>query len=315
VSQLPGASAPTLSVIIVSWNVCDLLRACLSAVSRAQDRGLALEVIVVDNVSADGSVEMVRREYPQVRVIANTENRGFTGGNNQGLALGAGRYLMLLNPDTEVQDGALQTLVDYLEAHAEVGAVGPQLRNPDGSVQSSRRRFPTLATAFFESTWLQRWAPRGLLRRYYVQDRGDDETLAVDWVTGAALVVRRPVYEQVGGLDEDFFMYSEELDWCRRIKAAGWQVVYLPAARVVHHEGKSSEQAVPARHVNFQRSKIRYFRKYHGRAAAAVLRVFLLALYAQQLAFEWLKGLLGSKPELRRQRVQAYWQVIRSGLR
>lgn len=313
--ELPGASAPILSVIIVNWNVRDLLRTCLSAVLRAQDRGPAREVIVVDNVSADGSVEMVRREYPQVRVIANRENRGFTGGNNQGLAASTGRYLMLLNPDTEVQDGALQTLVDYLEAHAEVGAVGPQLRNPDGSVQSSRRRFPTPATAFFESTWLQRWAPRGLLRRYYVQDHGDDETLAVDWVTGAALAVRRAVYEQVGGLDEDFFMYSEELDWCRRIKAAGWQVVYLPAARVVHHEGKSSEQAVPARHINFQRSKIRYFRKYHGRAVAVVLRSFLLALYAQQLASEWLKSLLGSKPELRRQRVQAYWQVLRSGLR
>jgi N-acetylglucosaminyl-diphospho-decaprenol L-rhamnosyltransferase len=315
VGESSGAPVPTLSVIIVSWNVRDLLRACLSSVLRARDEGLELEVIVVDNVSADGSVEMVRCEFPQVRVIANSENRGFTGGNNQGMAASGARYLMLLNPDTEVRGGALQTLVAYLEAHAAVGAVGPQLLNPDGSVQSSRRRFPTLAVAFFESTWLQSRMPRGLLRRYYVQDHGDDETLAVDWVTGAALILRRTVYEQVGGLDEGFFMYSEELDWCRRIKAAGWQVVYLPAAQVVHYEGKSSDQALPARHINFQSSKIRYFRKYHGRTAAAALRMYLLASYAQQLVLEWLKGLVGSKPELRRQRVQAYRQVLRSGLR
>lgn len=311
----PGRPVPTVSVVIVNWNVRDLLRACLQSVLRARDQGLALEVIVVDNVSADGSVAMVRTEFSQVRLIANSVNRGFTGGNNQGLELSTGRYLMLLNPDTVVADGALPSLVAYLDSHPGVGVVGPQLLNPDGTVQSSRRRFPTALTAFFESTWLQPWAPRRILRHYYVQDRSDSETQAVDWVTGAAMVVRREAYAATGGLDEDFFMYSEELDWCRRIKAAGWEVVYLPEARVVHHEGKSSEQAVAARHINFQRSKIRYFRKYHGRVIAHALRIFLLALYALQLVLEWLKGLTGSRRELRRQRVHAYWQVLRSGLR
>jgi N-acetylglucosaminyl-diphospho-decaprenol L-rhamnosyltransferase len=308
-------NAVDLSVVIVNWNVRDLLRTCLRSVLAEARPDFTVEAIVVDNGSHDGSVEMLREEFPTVVLIANTRNRGFTGGNNDGLAVARGRVVMLLNPDTEVRAGALGALVSYLDTHPEAGAAGPQLLNPDGSVQSSRRRFPTLATALFESTWLQPLAPRGVPRDYYVLDRRDDETCAVDWVTGAALAVRREAFERVGGLDERFFMYSEELDWCRRIRQAGWQIVYLPQAQIVHHEGKSSEQAVPARHINFQRSKVLYFEKYHGRFVAGVLRVFLLALYAWQLALEAFKGALGSRRDLRRQRVAAYWQVLRSGLR
>jgi GT2 family glycosyltransferase len=128
-------------------------------------------------------------------------------------------------------------------------------------------------------------------------------------------MTRRAVVNEVGLLDPDYFMYSEELDWCRRIKTAGWRVVYLPAAKIIHHEGKSSEQAVTARHINFQRAKLRYFRKYHGFLVTLALRLFLLLNYIWQLALESVKGLLGHKKELRRQRVKAYWQVIRSGLR
>jgi len=198
--------------------------------------------------------------------------------------------------------------------HPDVGAVGSQLLYADGRIQSSRRRFPTLVTGLFESTWLQPLAPRKLLRHYYAQDLPDDETADVDWVMGASLMVRREVVEQVGGMDEAYFMYSEELDWCRRIKDAGWRVVYLPGAQVIHHEGKSSEQAVTARHVNFNRAKLRYFRKYHGRFAAALIRGVLLLNYAAQLLLEGVKGVLGHKRPLRWQRVRAYWQVLRSGL-
>jgi hypothetical protein len=132
---------------------------------------------------------------------------------------------------------------------------------------------------------------------------------------GAALMVRRKVIDQVGLMDEAYFMYSEELDWCRRIKDAGWRVVYFPRAEIVHYEGKSSEQAVTARHINFQRAKLRYFRKYHGRPACALLRAFLLLSYAGQLLLEGAKGLLGHKRALRRQRVSSYLQVLKSGLR
>jgi GT2 family glycosyltransferase len=302
-----------LSILIVTWNVRDLLRDCLRSIERGRG-GLDVEVIVVDSASADGSAAMVAAEFPWVRLLPQSENVGFPRGNNIALAVARGDYLLMLNPDTVVLTDALPTLVDYLWANPDVGAAGPQLLNPDGSVQSSRRRFPTLATGFLESTWLEGLAP-GVLRRYYALDLPDDETADVDWLTGACILVPRAVYEQVGGLDEGYFMYSEELDWCRRIKEAGWRVVYHPAARVVHHVGKSSEQAVTARHINFQRAKLRYFRKYHGRVAAGALRLFLLGSYAWQLLLEAAKGALGSQRELRRQRVRAYGEVLRSGLR
>lgn len=305
---------PDLSVIIVNWNVRDLLRRCLHSIL-ANVPGGQLEIIVVDNGSTDGSVEMVRREFPMVRLIANPDNRGFPAANNQGLEVARGRYVLLLNPDTEVVGDALATMAAFADAHPDVGIVGPQLLNPDGSVQSSRRRFPTLATALFESTWLQPYAPRRLLARYYVLDRPDDEIQEVDWVTGAALMARREAVEEVGPLDEGFFMYSEELDWCRRFREAGWRVVYLPTARIVHYVGKSSEQVLPARHIHFQTSKVRYFRKYHGPLAAGVLRWFLLGNYAWQIGLEGAKWLLGHKRPLRAERIAAYRQVLRSGLR
>ena len=319
--------AMDLSIIIVSWNVRDLLRKCLRSVNSQQstvhrplftarrDRSPFTEIIVVDNASRDGTVEMLRAEFPDARVLANAENAGFTRANNQALAIAQGRYLFLLNPDTELRPGALQTLYDYAEAHPRVGIIGPQLFYGDGSVQSSRRRFPTLATAFLESTKLQQWFPRNrVLTRYYMNDTRDDATQEVDWINGSAMFVRRAVHDQLGGLDEGFFMYSEELDWCYRAKQAGWQSVYLPAAQVTHYEGKSSEQASARRDIYFNTSKVRFFRKYHGALVAGVLRVFLLVTFVLQLAEESIKWVLGHKRELRAQRVQAYWQVLKSGL-
>ena len=315
-----------LSVVILSWNVRDLLRQCLESVlinqpSAAGQTGLATrpdplttEIIVVDNASTDGSVDMVRAEFPGVHVIVNAVNRGYAGGNNDGIAAAAGRYILILNPDTRVLGDALPAMVAYADARPGVGALGPQLLNPDGSVQSSRRRFPTLVTALFESTWLQSLAPRSVLNHYYLLDRADDAIQEVDWLTGACLLVRRQVIQQVGGLDEDFFMYSEELDWCRRIRQSGWQIVYLPSAQIVHYVAKSSDQVVAQRHIYFQTSKVRYFRKHHGELAGGLVRAALLAMYAGQLALEAAKGALGHKRALRFERVRAYWQVLRSGL-
>ena len=307
-----------LSIVIVSWNVRDLLRRCLYSIP---DTGYSVlgtgcvEVIVVDNASTDGSVEMVQAKFPGVRLIANADNRGFPAANNQGIAIAQGRHVFLLNPDTEVVDDALAAMVSFADAHPDVGVVGPQLLNPDGSVQSSRRRFPTLLTALFESTWLAPHAPRRLLARYRVLDRPDEATQDVDWVDGAALMARREAIQQVGPLDEGFFMYSEELDWCRRFREAGWRVVYLPEARIVHHRGKSSEQVAAASHIHFQTSKVRYFHKYHGRVVAETLRLFLMGNYIWQLGVEGAKWLVGHRRPLRAQRVAAYWQVLSSGLR
>ncbi len=329
-----------LSIIIVSWNVRDLLRQCLESIRRqsfdpaqvadppadpagpwgANLRGDAgdrrsTEIIVVDNASTDGTVEILRSEFPDVRVMVNSENVGFTRGNNQALAQAQGRYLFLLNPDTELRPGALQTLSVYMDAHPRVGMVGPKLYQADGSPQSSRRRFPTLATAFFESTKLQQWFPRNrILTRYYMLDTSDDAAQEVDWITGSAMFVRREVYGQVGGFDEGFFMYSEELDWCCRAKKVGWQIVYLPSVQIIHHGGKSSEQALAQRDIHFHSSKVRFFRKYRGAFIAELLRAFLLLMFAFQFAEESFKWLLGHKRARRAARVKAYAQVLKSGL-
>lgn len=305
-----------LSVIIVSWNVRDLLRACLRSVRQdLSQSSRSGEIIVVDNASGDGTVEMVRVEFPDVRLIANRENAGFTRGNNQALAQSQGRYLFLLNPDTELHPGALCALAEYAQAHPRAGIIGPRLVYGDGSAQSSRRRFPTFATSLLESTKLQQWFPRNrVLTRYYMLDTSDDATMPVDWINGSAMFVRREVYDQVGGFDEGFFMYSEELDWCYRARQVGWEIVYLPAAQVTHHEARSSDQVVAQRDIYFHSSKIRFFRKYHGASAAAFLRAFLLLMFAYQIAEEAAKWFVGHKRPLRSARIKAYMQVLRSGL-
>lgn len=304
------------SIIIVNWNVCALLRRCLQSLPGAAGPGLRVETIVVDNDSHDDSVAMVRAEFPAVRLLANTTNRGFSSGNNDGIRLAQGRTLLLLNPDTEMQPGSLAALLATLDAAPEVGMVGPRLLNPDGSVQSSRRRFPTLTTALLESTPLQPYFPdHPLLRRYYVADQPDDQAQDVDWITGACMLVRRSVIAQVGGFDEGYFMYSEELDLCRRIKAAGWRIVYQPAGVVFHHESQSADQDVPARHLRFNRSKVRYILRWHGRQAAAFLRLWLLALYAWQGSLEAAKWLLGHKRPLRAARLRMIGAVLGDGLR
>jgi N-acetylglucosaminyl-diphospho-decaprenol L-rhamnosyltransferase len=312
--------AHDLSIIVVSWNVRDLLRACLKSVteclSSGRGRALSSEVIVVDNASSDGSVEMLKDAFPEIHVIANDRNLGFTRGNNQGMALSDGRHVLLLNPDTEVLGDALGEMVAYMDDHPKAGALGPQLLYPDMQIQSSRRRFPDLRTAYVESTFLQSWfAQSGMLERYYVLDQSDEETQAVDWLVGACLLIRRETLEEVGLLDESYFMYSEELDWCYRAKKRGWEVVYLPTAQAIHHVGKSSEQVLPVRHIQFQRSKVLFFKKHHGRLRGEILRFFLLTTYLWQMIVEGLKWLVGHKRPLRRQRVAAYWQVLGSGLR
>lgn len=309
----PANEELDLSIIIVSWNVAELLHACLQSIEETRSR-LRLETIVVDSASADDSVAMIRAEFPSVRLIACDENVGFPRGNNIGLTQANGRNVLLLNPDTRVLPRALAAMVAYLDGHDDIGALGPQLLNPDGSVQSSRRRFPTMTTMLFESTWLEGLAPSGILDHYYARDLPDGVTADVDWLTGACIMAPRLVFEEVGGLDEGYFMYSEELDWCRRVKGAGWRVVYLPEAQVVHHTGKSSEQAVTARHINFQQAKLRYARKYHGAGRATLLRVYLLAGYAGQLVVEAGKGLVGHRRDLRWQRVRSYYEILRSGL-
>jgi hypothetical protein len=304
--------------------VRDLLRNCLRSLAQHAATAHQQHIIVVDNASDDGTAEMLREEFPAVHLQANTTNRGFTGGNNDGLRIAdalmvhgeAERFLLLLNPDTEVRAGTLDALLAFAQANHDVGLVGPRLRYADGRIQSSRRRFPDLVTALFESTWLQWVGPRRKLDQYYMREHADDETCDVDWVVGAAMLVRYAAYKAVGGLDEvRFFMYSEETDWCWRMKHAGWRVVYFPPAEVLHYEARSSGQVSARRMILFNTSKVRFIEKHYGAWQAGVLRVWLLGQFAWQLVLEGAKWLLGNQRVVRAARIRAYGGVLASGLK
>ena len=278
-----------------------------------KERGsLEIDVTVVDNASSDGSVELIRTEFGWVRLIENGRNVGFGAAHNQVLRRAAARYWLVLNSDAAPAPGALHTLVAFMDAHADVAVAGPCLRHPDGTVQPSRRRFPSRATLFMESTQVQRfWPDNRVLRRFYVRDRPDDVAQEVDWLAGACLCIRASAAREVGLFDERFFMYSEELDWCRRFKAAGWRVAYVPEAEVTHIEGGSSRADLVARDRRFQASKLAYAAKWHGPLLAAALRGYLIAEYALRGVEEASRMALGSRVAERRARLR----VIGSGLR
>jgi len=311
-----------VSIIIVSWNVQDFLVACLEsiikspvAINEPDGDKAVVEIIVVDSASSDGTVDLLKNKYPQVTLLAQSENVGFTRGNNIGFEVAQGRYLFLLNPDTEIIGDAIPQMVDYMDNHNDIGIIGPHTLNSDGTTQSSRRHFPTKTLAFFESTWLQPFAPEAMMTHFYISDKPDDAILDVDWMQGSALMTRREIYEAVGGLDTDYVMFSEEMDWCKRIRDAGWRGIYLGTAQIIHHGGKSTEQIGAQKHIWFQESKLRYFKKHHGAGFATILRLFLIINYLWQILIEGTKGAIGHKRELRKERVETYWQVLRSGLK
>ena len=300
-----------LSVSVVSFRTPELLRRCLAALA-AQRTELDLAVTVVDNASGDGSVDLVRSEFEWVNVIANVRNAGFGAAHNQALRRAHGRYWLVLNSDAAPRPGALRALVEAMDVAPRLGAAGPKLRYPTGEVQSSRRRFPTVATLFLESTQFQRfWPDNPVLRRYYVRDRSDEVAQDVDWLVGACLCLRPEALRQVGLFDERYFMYSEEIDLCRRLRAAGWRIRYEPRAEVVHLEGGSSRADLAARDQRFQASKLQYAARWHGQSVALALRAYLIAEYILRAAEECLKLASGS----RRPERQARLRVIGLGLR
>lgn len=262
-SSLP---APAVSIVIVNWNTRDILRGCLRSI--AAETRMPHEVIVVDNASRDGSAAMVREEFPEVRLIANAENRGFAGANNQGLRIATGEKLLLLNPDTIILDGAIDTMAAWLDAHPDVGCVGCRVMETDARLQLTSFADPGPLNLALVEFGLQRMAPRHRFwgrAEYGDWDRAGERD--VDVVSGMFMLLPRAVVDEVGLLDEAFFVYSEEADWCRRIRNAGWRCVYAPVARIIHLDGgsKSTVQVRSAMYVQMQKSKMHYLRKHHGR--------------------------------------------------
>lgn len=269
-----------LSIVVVSWNSSPYLRGCLSSIPSGAGK-LSYEVFVVDNASRDGSADLVRAEFPSSRLIANASNRGFAAANNQGLRLAAGRYAILLNPDTRLHEGALERLAAFMDGNPEVGACGPLLLNEDGSVQHAARRFPGFGFALGSMTILGRLGFfRGAYDRVKMRGVRFDAPMEVDQPSGAALFLRKSVLDRVGLLDEGFFIFFEEVDLCRRIKDAGSRIVLRPEARVTHYGGRSRRQDRASVILPRVRSLLRYLRKHEGAARSAVFEIAFRPLFA-----------------------------------
>ncbi len=299
-----------LAVVIVSWNVRDLLRECLrSLLADLEGAAVEVQVWVVDNASTDGSAEMVAADFPQVHLIASPENLGFAAGNNLALRAILGipseprtaQHVWLLNPDTRVLPGATAALLAALEAHPRAGVVGARLLNADGSLQQSAFRFPGLVQLLFELFPLpRRWYDTPLNGRYPRRRYEGELPFAVDHPLGASMVVRAAAIAQVGLLDEGYPMYCEEIDWCWRMRRAGWQALCAPAAPVVHYGGQSTAQAPLSSFVNLWSSRARLYARHHRPWRFRLARALVEAGMRRQMR--------NASPE----RVAACQQVIRA---
>ena len=267
-----GQAEPDLTIGIVNWNTRSDLEQALASVFSAPD-AVRREVVVVDNASTDGSPEMVRRRFPAAALVVNARNVGFARAHNQTLRAGRGRHFLLLNSDAVVHPGALEALVRFLDDHPRAAGAGPRLLNPDGSLQYSCRRFPTLLMGLFRNTPLGRLFPHNRFSRGYLMADWDHRLpREVDWLSGAAVCLRREALAQVGLLDEGYYMYCEDMDWCYRAHRAGWQIYYVPAAVVTHVIGRSSDLRPVGMALEFHRSMARFYRKHYARRYPVGLR-------------------------------------------
>lgn len=292
------AAPPRVSTVVVSFNTRDHLLRCLASLEAVL---LPLEVIVVDNASEDGSAEAVAERFPATRLVRNPENAGFGRASNQGIALSRAPYVLLLNSDAEVRPGALEALVGLLDGRPRVGAAGPRTLSGDGTVQVS---FGPPLTPLRE--WRQRRLVRGVRQRQPEALRRAAALAAVEhepaWLSASCLLARREALSDVGGFDEGFFLYEEDADLCRRLRQAGWALVFTPAAEVVHHLGRSMDRAADRAFLEYHRSHVLYYRKHNGPLATALLRSYLAATAAAGWALSWTQRGPAGQTARRRQR-------------
>ncbi len=254
-----------ISVVIVSWNSQAIVAQCLEALTRHRSK-YSFEIILVDNASSDGTPDMAASRFPQVRLIRNSENLGFAKANNIGIRQAKGRYVCLMNSDIVIRDACFDRMIEYLEQHADIGILGPKLLNPDLTLQDSCQSFPTLWNNLCEALSLNRLFPRS---RFFSERHwiffAHDRICDVPVLPAAFWLVRREAFEQEGLFDEQFFIYCEDMDLCKRFWNRGWKVIFSPEAEAVHHHGGSSSN-LPARfHLEQQRTALQYWRKHHGR--------------------------------------------------
>ena len=250
----------------MSWNTSDDLRACLLSLPASVRNPDDLEVVVVDNNSADNSPDMVAREFPEVRLVRLNENTGFSGGNNVALADLTAPYALLLNSDATASPGSLDALLDFADANPDMGIIGPKVLNPDGSLQYSCRRFPTFAAGLFRNVYLGKLFPNNKpAADYLMQDFDHAHTLDVDWVSGCALLIRKTCLDAIGLLDaRTFFMYCEDMDWCLSARQNKWRVVYFPGAIITHAIGSSSNNAAEKMIIEHHKSMWKFYKKHRA---------------------------------------------------
>jgi GT2 family glycosyltransferase len=254
----------TVSVVIVSWNARQFLAQCLHSLDRRTCQ-YDMEIIVVDNGSTDGSPEMVQKDFPHCRLICNHANLGFAKANNIGIRQSAGKYVCLVNSDVRVLDGCITRLVDFCDAHPEVGMVGPRIQGGDGNLQPSCRGFPTVWNTLTRALGLDALFPQSTLFGGYLLPHWKHDTLKpVDILSGCFWLVRRQALDTVGLLDEAFFIYGEDMDWCKRFWAHDWRLIFVPTAQAIHYGAASSDNAPIRFYLERQRADLQYWRKHHG---------------------------------------------------
>ncbi len=272
-----------LAAVVINYNTREDLRRCLQTLLEAGPE----QVLVVDNGSIDGSQEMVRKEFPQVVLLDNPGNRGYSSACNRGIRATDADYILILNSDTEFPDH-LGRLPDYMEEHPELGALGPMLLNGDGSVQMSCRKFPSVSGSIFHG-FLGEFLPENpFTRRYHMKDFAHSAACEVDWVSGAAMLLRREALDAAGLFDEGYFMYVEDVDLCHRLRQAGWRVGYCPEVRIVHHIGRTSRQQSARMLLAHHRSMYRYFAKTASGPKRWLLTPFVLPGLAARFVLSWL---------------------------
>jgi GT2 family glycosyltransferase len=290
-----------ISVVIVGWNAKHYLELCLESLAEAPPRR-TMEILVVDNASTDGSVEMIEARFPRVKLIRSPENLGFAKGNNVAIRQCQGRYIALVNPDVIVLPGCLDALADFLDQNPKVGNVGPRVFNPDMTQQSTCRRFPTLWNNFCSATALaSAFKGSRLFAGEHMWFFRHDRTLAVDVLVGCFSMIRREAFEAVGLLDEDLFMYGDDVDWCRRCWNAGWQVVFFPGARAIHDRGKITAPYPVRFALAQQRSVIHYWTKHHSFLGVLGIRSIMLFHHLLRYSFAALSGLATSQGSTKRE--------------
>ncbi|MDP8248107.1 MAG: glycosyltransferase family 2 protein [Candidatus Tritonobacter lacicola] len=300
-----------ISIIIVNWNTKGFLRNCIKSIYD-HEGGYSLEVIVVDNASSDGSTQMVKAEFPSVRLIQNRSNEGFARANNRAAAVAKGEHLFFLNPDTELVNSAPGIMMEFLHAHPDVGAVGCCLISPDGSVQDSCGFFPGINSYLLEECRLDRFSRFiPAFGRSKLRCRDCCAATEVDWVIGAAIMVPSHILRRVGGFPEDYFLYLEDTDLCRRIKGAGYRVVYFPEARVIHHWEKSATQDKVASYYEHYRSAYRYFHIHEGPFYAMLYAASMLGACGIRIFPLLLAGVVSERAA---SRAVLDWKVIKGVL-